>query len=185
MSNFAGYLGNSKKETISVAGCYITAFANMFAAAITQLPVNMTKGLSNARTYSSPTAINSNKALFETGTGNLNGRENSMNNLFGKGNWDYWTKDKQGTEGLLSKLKEYHASDKNFMIVGIFDLSGATEDVNNHMIGITGLPNSSGIFENTIAGSSNGDEKRLMDPSKSQQYNIKNLKEIRVIFIDE
>jgi RHS repeat-associated protein len=184
MSNFSENLGNSKTDTIQKSGCYITSFANIFAAAITQLPINMSRGLNNARSYSSPTAINNDKSLFGTGSGNLNGRENSMNDLFGKGNWDYWTKENQGANGLSSKLKEYESSGKNFMLVGIFDLSGATKGVDNHMVGITGLPNKDGVFENVIVGSSNGDTGRLRDPAKAQQYNINNLKEIRVIFVD-
>jgi len=183
MSNYNDKLGNSTKETIADNGCYITTFANIFAAVITQLSIEITEGLSNAITYSSPTAINDDKTLFQSKSGNLNGRETSMNSLFGKGNWDYWTRKKQGITGLLNKLKEYQASEKTFFIVGIFDLSEATPGVDNHMVGIIGLPDENGNFGNSIVETSTGDAKRLMDPKKAAAYNIKNLKEIRVIFV--
>ena len=108
-----------------------------------------------------------------------------MNIIFGKGKWDYWTKDKQGKEGLLSKLKEYNSSKSGYMILGIFDLSEAAEDVNNHMVGITGLPNESGVFEGTITETGNGDRNRLADPKKKKVYSMNNLKEIRIIKVDE
>ena len=184
MTNFENKLGNSGKETIADAGCYITTFANVFASAVNQMSVKLANGLNNAKIYSSPTAINDNKALFEAGSGNLSGRQKTMDSLFGKGNWDYWTKEKQGISGLLNKLKEYQASDKKFLIVGIFDLSGATEKVSNHMVGITGLPDENGGFSNTVVPTSGGDAARLIDSKKAEEYNIKNLKEIRVIFVD-
>ena len=78
--------------------------------------------------------------MFAKDSGKLNGRENSMNIIFGKGKWDYWTKDKQGKEGLLSKLKEYNSSKSGYMILG--------------------------IFEGTITEAGNGDRNRLADPEK-------------------
>ena len=70
------------------------------------------------------------------------------------------------------------------MILGIFDLSEAAENVDNHMVGITGLPNESGVFEGTITETSNGDRNRLSDPKK-KVYSMNNLKEIRIIKVDE
>lgn len=109
-----------------------------------------------------------------------------MDKLFGAGNWDYWTRDKQGVAGMLAKLKEYQDSGKKFLIVGIFDLSSATKDVDNHMVAINGLPGADGVFSpDMITPSSEGDKTRLSDPSKREAYSMTNLKEIRVIFLED
>lgn len=181
MSNYNGKLGNSSSETIRKAGCYITAMANVIATALTLYG----RSVAQKAEYLSVIDMNKDKSLFAKDSGKLNGRENSMNIIFGKGKWDYWTKDKQGKEGLLSKLKEYNSSKSGYMILGIFDLSEAAENVDNHMVGITGLPNESGVFEGTITETGNGDRNRLADPKKKKVYSMNNLKEIRIIKVDE
>jgi len=178
MSNYTKFLGNSTTETINLQGCYITAFANVFASSkYYGLP------LINAEKYDSPLKINSDKALFGKDQGELKGKD-AMNALFGTGKWDYWTRDKQGTDGLLEKLKEYKQSNKAYMILGIFDLSEDTPIAKNHMVGISELPDSEGYFNSGITGSSNGDYLRLINIREKSAYNIKNLKEIRVIFLE-
>jgi len=107
-----------------------------------------------------------------------------MDALFGSGtdNWDYWTK---AYTDLGGKLAELEASGTKYMIAGIFDLSGATDGVDNHMVGIAGLPGENGVFDSSsIVASSKGDRNRLKDSTKKLEYNINNLKEIRVIVID-
>ena len=179
MSNYTKFLGNSTTETINSHGCYITAFANVFASSkYYGLP------LINAEKYDSPLKINSDKALFGKDLGELKGKD-AMNALFGTGKWDYWTRDKQGTDGLLEKLKEYKESNKAYMILGIFDLSEDTPVAKNHMVGISELPDSEGYFNSGITGSSNGDYLRLINIREKSAYNIKNLKEIRVIFLED
>ncbi len=173
-------LGNSKEETISTAGCYITTFANI---AITAMTLYGRKVVENS-SYSGPIGINNDKTLFAKDSGNLNGRTSSMNAIFGKGNWDYWTKAVQGENGLLSKLKDYDSSKSGYMIIGIFDLSKATDKVTNHMVAIRGLPDKDGVF-NYITPTSNGDRNRLLDSTKRKEYAMKNLKEIRIIKVDD
>ncbi len=89
-------------------------------------------------------------------------------------------------EPLIEKLKEYESSESKYMIVGIFDLSDANPDVPNHMVGINGLPDAEGNFSpENIVPTSNGDRYRLGNSDLRKAYNINNLKEIRVIFIDD
>ena len=42
-----------------------------------------------------------------------------------------------------------------------------------------------GIFEGTITETGNGDRNRLSDPKKKKVYSMNNLKEIRIITVDE
>ena len=173
-------LGNSSSVKISTAGCYITTFANVFSSSIYyNVP------LDNASKYDSTKKINNDKSLFIKDGAALAGRTNSMNSLFGEGKWDYWTKDKQGIDGLYEKLKEYKNSDKACFIVGIFDLSSDTAVATNHMVGISELPDTNGYFTNGLTASSNGDYNRLINIRDESAYNINNLKEIRVIFLED
>lgn len=187
MSNHSVPLGNSKEELVSQAGCYIATFANVINSKNYYEAVKRVMSGGGYHNFSSPTTvldINGRKELFADNSGYLNGRENSMNALFGSGteNWDYWTRDFTDLE---EKLAELDASGTKYMIAGIFDLSGATDGVDNHMAGIVGLPGENGVFDpSSIVPSSNGDRNRLSDSTKKLEYNIKNLKEIRVIVID-
>ena len=187
MSNHPVSLGRSATELVSQAGCYIATLANMITSKRVYEALNKTMNGGDLPEFSKPTTvldINNRKNLFAANSGRLNGRDNSMNALFGSGtdNWDYWTKD---FTDLAKKLEELDASGTEYMVAGIFNLSKATEKVDNHMVGITGLPNEDGIFDSsTIVPSSNGDRNRLSDDVKKQEYNINNLKEIRVILID-
>ena len=172
-------VGNSPTVTFREAGCYVTAFANIFASSeYYGLP------LSNAKTYDTPDKINSTKSLFIENSEEFNGRDKTMNTLFGEGKWDYWTKDVQGTDGLEEKINEYAKSNKAYMIVGIFDLSSDTDGVTNHMVGISEGPDLNGVFHNLTA-TSNGDKNRGINIKNDYAYNINNLKEIRVIFLED
>ena len=173
-------LGNSSSIKISDEGCYITTFANIFASSkYYGIP------LENANKYDSPEKINNNKSIFAEDSACLNGRKESMNALFGEGNWDYWTRAVQGADGLESKISEYSKSEKAYMIVGIFDLSDDTAVATNHMVGISELPDSNGYFTNGLTATSNGDYNRLINIRDKSAYNINNLKEIRVIFLED
>ena len=172
-------LGKSKTTTFRQEGCYVTTFANIFSSSkYYGLP------LTNAYKYDTPDKINSDKNLFKDESTELNGRENSMNALFGKNKWDYWTKAVQGTDGLKEKIDEYAKSDKAFMIVGIFDLSSDTEGVTNHMVGISEAPDENGVFHN-LTPTSNGDINRGINITNDNAYTLDNLKEIRVIFLED
>jgi hypothetical protein len=107
-----------------------------------------------------------------------------MNSLFGEGKWDYWTKDKQGSDGLADKLYEYEKSDKAYMIVGIFDLSSDTPCATNHMVGLSEGPDENGVFHHMTC-TSNGDINRKINISENNAYNINNLKEIRIIYLED
>ena len=173
-------LGNSSKVKVSQQGCYITSFANILRSAATVYEKTFTKN-----DYSSPMKINNDKSLFAKDSACLNGRSASMNAIFGEDNWDYWTAQGQGgADKLLDKLKEYSNDIDGYMIVGIFDLSNATKDVDNHMVIINGLPNENGVFD-SIGATSNGDINRLNDEKKASEYNINNLKEFRVIKVTD
>ena len=173
-------LGNSSSIKISNSGCYITTFANIFSSSkYYGIP------LENANKYDSPKEINNDKSIFAKDSESLNGRKTSMDSLFGEGKWDYWTKDKQGIDGLYEKLKEYKNSNKTYFIVGIFDLSSDTAVATNHMVGISELPDGDGYFTKGITGTSNGDYNRLINIRDKSAYNLNNLKEIRVIFLED
>ena len=172
-------LGNSDSTTFKDAGCYVTTFANVFYSS-----EYYGAPLSNSTKFNTPEKINNDKSLFAEDSACLNGRKESMNALFGEGNWDYWTKDVQGADGLETKLREYAKSDKAYMIVGIFDLSDDTVCADNHMIGISELPDINGYFTNGLTATSNGDYKRYINIRDESAYNINNLKEIRVIFLE-
>ena len=180
MSDYSdSYLGNSTSEKISSSGCYVTTFANVFySSEYYGVP------LSNSTKFNTPEKINNDKSLFAEDSACLNGRKESMNALFGEGNWDYWTKDVQGADGLESKLREYAKSDKAYMIVGIFDLSDDTACADNHMVGISELPDINGYFTKGLTATSNGDLNRYINIRDESAYNINNLKEIRVIFLE-
>ena len=173
-------LGNSSTEELRLSGCYITTFANIFDSS-----KYYNKPLANSDKYNTPIAINNDKTLFAKDSGMLRNRKESMDSLFGEGNWDYWTKDIQGVDGLLSKLKEYKSSDKAYMIVGVFDLSDDDATVTNHMVGISELPDSTGNFTSGITGTSNGDYNRFINIRDKSAYNLDNLKEIRIIFLED
>jgi hypothetical protein len=89
MSKIEGKLGNSTKENISDAGCYITTFANIkkFMAF-----VNITYGYTYSSANNAVHAINNDKSLFGKNSGDLVDRETSMDVIFGKGKWDYFTR---------------------------------------------------------------------------------------------
>ncbi len=180
MSNYSDYLGLSKDTRIREQGCYVTTMANI---------------LWNAENYYGTTfnvtgedhvlAINNNKDLFE---GSLLTFRNGMDSIFGSENWDYFKRDSKEPNKLFEKIKECEKSDTGYMIAGIFDLSGATDGVTNHMVLINGYSitkdakgNDKVIFD--IVGTSNGDAYRLKDASKKLQYCLENLKEIRIIII--
>ena len=180
MSNYSDYLGLSKDTRIREQGCYVTTMANI---------------LWNAENYYGTTfnvtgedhvlAINNNKDLFE---GSLLTFRNGMDSIFGSENWNYLKRDSKNPNKLFEKIQECEKSDTGYMIAGIFNLSGATPGVTNHMVLINGYTitkDSNGkdkvIFD--IVGTSNGDAYRLNDASKKLQYCLENLKEIRIITI--
>lgn len=67
----------------------------------------------------------------------------------------------------------------------IFDLSSDTPIATNHMIGISELPDKDGYFVSGLTASSNGDINRLINIRDKSAYNIDNLKEIRIIFLED
>ena len=186
MSNYSNQekhlLGNSSSVLIKDAGCYITAFANLVTSAFLKYGANIVK----QDVYLTLLGINSDKSLFnmvENRKDELRGHD-SMDAIFGNGNWDYWTKKVQGETGLLEKIKGYNESGSDYMLVGIFDLSEVDENVPTHMGGINGVPSQDGIFNvNDIVPSSSGDKKRLSISNQRNAYSLKNLLEIRVIEI--
>ena len=172
-------LGNSTTTTFKEAGCYVTTFANIFSSSeYYGLP------LAKSNDYNTPEKINNNKSLFAGNSSCLKGRTEAMNALFGEGKWDYWTKDKQGIDGLVAKINDYAKSENAYMIVGIFDLSTDNACADNHMVGLSEGPDSNGVFHNMTA-TSNGDQNRGINIRDDNAYNINNLKEIRVIFLEE
>ena len=182
MSNYSSKLGNSPNETIAKAGCYIVTLANVGRALF---PGNSSREDSKFWQKTTVTGINSLKNIFLSNSGSLAGRDVSMNAVFGEGKWDYFTQAGQADKGgLAARLQELDASGKNYMIVGIFDLSSVDKNAPNHMVGLTGLPDANGVFNpSSIVPSSDGDRRRLSGKERSG-YNMNNLKEIRVIFID-
>jgi hypothetical protein len=183
MSKVEGKLGNSTKENISDAGCYITTFANIKNSMVF---VNTTYGYTYSSVSNFVYMINNDKSLFAKNSGDLVNREISMDAIFGKEKWDYFTKGGQADKGgLLARLKELDTRDIRYMIAGIFDLSSVNPKIPNHMVGITGLPDDDGVFASSnIVPTSRGDRCRLYDPVQQQAYNIDNLKEIRVIILE-
>ena len=172
-------LGNSNNTTFRDAGCYVTTFANVFASSeYYGMP------LANVSKYNSPEKINDDKTLFATNSSYLNGRTKSMNALFGEGKWDYWTAEKQGAEGLAEKINEYAKDEKTYMIVGIFDLSSDTSCATNHMVGLSEGPDADGVFHH-MTPTSKGDLNRGINIRDDNSYNINNLKEIRIIFLED
>lgn len=53
------------------------------------------------------------------------------------------------------------------------------------MIGISELPDKDGYFVSGLTASSNGDINRLINIRDKSAYNIDNLKEIRIIFLED
>ena len=152
-------LGNSQTETVSQAGCYITTFANIGRAIFNSGSGNdYVQGVK-----ASVGGLNSFKSNFASGSGLLNGRDASMNAIFGEGKWDYFTQAGQADNGgLAARLQELDAAGEKYMIAGIFDLSSVDPNAPNHMVGITGLPGTDGVFDPTsIVPSSRFDRERL------------------------
>ena len=171
-------VGNGN-ELFKDVGCYVTALANVLYAA-----KNMYGKTFTEQDYTSPDKINANKSLFWDNSSCCKGRDVTMNELFGEGNWDYWTRDKQGVEGLNEKINEYAGDSSGYIIIAIFDLSDADEDVTNHMVVLNGTADENGVF-NDVAATSGGDKNRLEDNVKKGAYSKKNLKEIRVIKVSD
>ena len=170
-------LGNSTYETIEKKGCYITSYANILWTAYYIYGRKFESG------YTTILDINMDKSLFFEDSGNLKGYD-AMDRIFGKGNWDYWTTAKTGTEGVLSELKKCNSEKTQYMIIGIFNLENINPDITTHAVVINGLPNEDGVFEN-IGPSSKYDKERLCDSTKKMEYSMSNLLEIRVITITE
>jgi len=180
-------LGRSSTIKFAMEGCYVTTFANvLYTAEYLGFIDRLERGQTpiSSPNFTTPDTINSDEGLFAAGSAGLP-RESSMDALFGSfdlGNWDYWTREVQGTEGLLQLLQQYSESEEEFMIIGIFDLSDASPNVNNHMVTINGLPGNDGVFAPEDIGlTSQGDRTRLGDPSMRQAYSIDNVKELRVV----
>ena len=172
-------LGNSNTETISDYGCYITAMANA-KNSMDVAPVR--PGMKLDLIFGSQQDINNTKSLFALDSGNLNGRKEPMDALFGRGGWDYWTKENQGAEKMADIIKEYSDSDKNYMILGIFDISSEVEGATTHMVGLNGVADENGQFSaENIVNSSDFDTNRK---ENTDVYSMDNLTEIRVIFLD-
>ncbi len=185
MTNYADSvkLGNSTTEQVNQEGCYVAGLGNTSG---TRSARNYRGSSFNAPNFKATEKLNNNSKLFNRNSGDMAGREKTMNQIFGKGKWDYWTKKVQGVKGLLAKLKGYADSDKKYMVVGIFDLSGATDGVDNHMVGINGMPDENGGFApENITPTSAGDQYRLKKEDKMKEYNINNLKEFRIIEVDQ
>lgn len=70
------------------------------------------------------------------------------------------------------------------MIVGIFDLSSDTSCATNHMVGLSEGPDADGVFHHMIP-TSNGDINLGINIRDNNVYNINNLKEIRIIFLED
>ena len=174
-------LGNSSTIKFNKQGCYATTYANVLAS----IQLRNYRSTSRRIDTTSDMDVNNNKTLFAKDSGNMAGRNKSMNLAFGFGKWDYWTKDVQGADGLKEKMKEYADSGKSYMIMGIFDLSDATDDVDNHMVGITGEADENGLFSpESIVSTSDGDRQRLSDETKQKEYSLENLKEIRIVEVE-
>lgn len=185
MSELSVLLGKDKTTKISDEGCYITTYANMFFTS-EQLENYY---LPNASKYNRVLLINADKDLFSSNSGELNG-DAALETLFGvKGkDWVIWEKSNSNPSFLLDKLKEIDSAGQNCMIAGVFDLSTVTSKehlVNNHMVGIGGLPNSDNVFDGTIIKTSNGDLNRLQNDNKKTAYCIKYLKKIIVVYLQK
>jgi hypothetical protein len=172
-------LGNSSTELISEGGCYITTYSNMFYAA-----EHMNEYyLSDVSKYDGILKINNDKNLFvdkndQDHAGSLRG-DAALKSLFGsKGSdWIKWGKDDDSRDFLLNKLKELDSAGRKCMVAGIFDLSSYNSAIKNHMVGIGGLPNEKGVFQDSIIVSSDYDKDRL------QYFTVNHLKEIVVVYL--
>jgi RHS repeat-associated protein len=170
-------LGNSTNEYFYLEGCYVTALTNVRYAVLSGRRPMHASSILRAET------ANALSFLFAANSGNL--LFSAMDSLFGKGSWFRYTKSQHGADGLGRILDFYERSSQDVMIVGVFDLSEATEGVTNHMAGIRGLPDKDGYFSNVnIVPSSSNDNTRLGNEQTRKAYSLKNLKEIRVIYID-
>jgi hypothetical protein len=177
--NSSQKLGNSTSEQLRLGGCYVTGLSNaMGSRDMYSHRGGFGPGLNFKRTL----LVNNDNTLFQDASGDMKDRNTVMNKLFGDGKWDYFTKN---NTDLKEKLKEINNSKEKYLVVGIFDLSSATGGVNNHMVGINGLPDGDGIFSSSsITPTSQGDIDRFSDSEKKKAYSISNLKEIRIISLE-
>lgn len=63
------------------------------------------------------------------------------------------------------------------MVAGVFNLSAYSTKVPNHMVGIGGLPNTNGLFEDCIIASSDRDKDRL------RYFTVDHLNEMVVVYL--
>jgi hypothetical protein len=170
-------LGNSSTMLFSAKGCYVTGIAN----ALGSLRAHTFRGrVDRGPDFKATMELNQRSELFDKDSGNM--PLESMEKVFGEGNWDYWTKRVQGKETLQELLKGYAESDKKYLVLGVFDLSSANPEVPNHMVGINALPEDDGVFaKDSIVATSQGDVARLGSDEQRQAYSMENFKEFRVI----
>ena len=178
-------LGNSESSLFEEYGCYVVCKANaLFSLQVLRQLESF--AFAGEFPFATSMSVNSMTDLFLDGSGLMRGRDKPMNALFGEGNWDYFTQAVQTEDGMTEILEEIEAASERFMILGIFDLRSATPTVTNHMVGIAGLPDDDGVFDPAnIVASSAGDRERLGNPETASAYSMENLKEIRIIFVDE
>lgn len=164
---------------IDKEGCYITSYANIVAEL-------MRRGIydNSKLDFSTVEGINSHKEFFHD---SLLKRDESGNAIFNSStqdydvSWDYFTKEKSGTLRLQIELTKSKVLRDGYAVVGVFDLSQTYSNVSNHMVVLNEVCDENGVFNNITASSMN-DNTRLKD--KPEEYNIDNLKEIRVIKVE-
>ncbi len=164
-------------DYVDLEGCYITTMANVsYSINYREQKYVVDPG------YSDPLAINNNKDLFAQNSGCID-RQKSMDTIFGKDNWDYWTAENSTKYMLKAQMTKYQALQGRYYFIGVFDLSDATECAVNHMVGMNDVFNEDGFMDNKsdIACTSRGDRTRIYDNGRLDVYNLSNLKELRVV----
>jgi hypothetical protein len=213
MTDFVGVkLGNSSSVLANHYGCYVASLGNAvgtadlirdvgsdpwgFAGSNRDLLPAVFSDDAGSRIadalqeeYGRFEELNDRSELFPPGSQYMRDRQTAMDLLFGPGgnedgNWDYWTREKQGTEGLRDQIERYEESERAYALVGIFDISSVVPDATTHMVGILGEPDASGVFDpDAILGSSYFDRLRLSSEA-ADVYRLANLVEIRVIDVE-
>ncbi len=164
-------------DYVDLEGCYITTMANVSYS----INYREQKYVVDPR-YSDPLAINNNKDLFAQNSGCID-RQKSMDTIFGKDNWDYWTAENSTKYMLKAQMAKYKALQGRYYFIGVFDLSDATKCAKNHMVGMNDVFNEEGFMDDKsdIACTSRGDRTRIYDNGRLDVYNLSNLKELRVV----
>lgn len=177
------YLGNCEENLnpeaqtyVHLSGCYITTFANISAS----INYREQRYVVDPK-YSDPLAINDDKSLFGYQSACLD-KNKAMNEVFGEGNWDYWTAENSTSQVLKAQMVKYQALKGRYYLIGVFDLSSVVDKADNHMVALNDVFNDEGFFDSKsdVVGSSVNDNLRV-NGGHLNAYSLDNLKELRVV----